>query len=169
MQIKLKRPTLPTLLLILVVCVLAIISIFLFAANKKNGDWKTYINYRFNYSISYPKDWKEGRVATNGDGRALYKDNSNEILVYASYMLWSFSQQDAPIERNIFTTTSGIRATSLKETKNGKVKYIVFFTLKNKKDNNLETQYVFNVNVTEKFFKANEQIIIKVAKSLSLN
>jgi len=127
------------------------------------SNWKTYRNSRFNYSISYPSNWKEGLVATNGDGKAIYKDDLNEILVYGSLRPYSFSTQDDEAERSVFILNDGRKATSLKSIKNGKINYIIFFNQIG--NDGIEEQYVLNADVTEKFFKDNEDTLNKVGKT----
>lgn len=131
------------------------------------NELNTYINNRFGYAIDYPKSWPVAKVATNGDGRNLYNATDTEILIYGSYTPWTFSTQDAPVEREIIILNDGRKATYLKELKNGKINYTVFF---NQTDaySKSEVQYVFNVKVSEDFFKQHEKEIISAAKSIRL-
>lgn len=133
----------------------------------QNTQLKTYTNYRFGFEVDYPSSWILGRSPDNGDGRNLYDAPETEILVYGSYTPWTFSTQDAPIERGIIVLNDGRKATYLKELKNRKINYIVFF---NQTDSfsKSEMQYVLNANVPKDFFQQHEKEIISAAKSIRL-
>ncbi|MDO8269984.1 MAG: hypothetical protein Q7T54_04930 [Candidatus Levybacteria bacterium] len=158
-------------ILLLIACVLGLFFLILssqFSSFTPNKNLKTYKNIRFGFSITYPKSWKEGYTATNGDGKVLLDEKPyNEIITYASYTPWSFSQQDDPIERGEIILNDGRKASFLKELKNGKISYIVFF---NKTDefNKAEVQYVLDVNVTDEFYNSNKRTLLDVAKSISV-
>lgn len=129
--------------------------------NSKNDyrDWKTYVNYRFNYLIRFPSDWQEGRQAENNDGRALYQDdNGNEVLVYASYSPSPFSVQES-LNKELFTFNNGQVATLVHGISEGEALYIVFFT----KD---DTQYIFYAKGSSDFIDSNRKILEQTAKSL---
>lgn len=126
-------------------------------------NWKTYTNSRFGYSIKHPQTFEEKEEATNNDGKALYKDDKNEVLVYGTYMPSTFSTQDAKVERNEIAITDGQKATRLIYTDKEKViHYIVFITQG-------DTQYVLNATITDDFYSKNKTILDYMAKSLSIN
>lgn len=125
--------------------------------------WKTYSNSRFGFSVKYPKNWRIGEEATNGDGLALYKDKTNEVLVYGSNVPHDFSGQSNTKESGTIILNDRRKASTIKfKDDTGKINYIVFFTQN-------EKQYVFNSLVTEQFFKENETILQTVAKSLTIS
>ncbi len=126
-------------------------------------EWDTYTNFRFEYSINYPSDWNEGEEAGNGDGKSLHKDDNNEIIVYGTLQPSTFSTQNTPAEREVFTLNDGRKATELKlKDEEDKIRYMVFF-----EDN--DTQYVFFAKTTENFFKENKKLLQEVAKGFKLS
>lgn len=151
---------------LLIICFIALVAILAshFSPQKQkevSKEWETYTNYRYGYTIDYPQDWKVGREADNGDGKALHRDENNEILVYGTLVPSTFSTQDTPIEREVFVLNGGMEATQLKyKDEDNKIRYIVFF------DNN-EQQYTFFAKVSEDFFKENEHVLQEVAKSFN--
>lgn len=121
--------------------------------------WQTYSNTRFGYSINYPKDWKSGKEAENRDGKALHKDDTNEILVYGTLSPSTFSTQNTPVEREVFILSDGRKASEiiLKDEEN-KIRYIVFFEDEGK-------QFTFFAKVSDRFFQENEQLLQDIAKT----
>lgn len=88
----------------LVICF--IICIFNFT--KINAlDYNYYCNTRFNYNVSYPKNWTSIKESDNGDGAILYNDNENDIRIYASNYSgneneeFNYSSTNSPIENFI--------------------------------------------------------------------
>jgi len=127
-------------------------------------NWKTYSNSRFSFSVKYPSYWPAKDEATNGDGKALYKDNfGNEILAYASNVPTNFLKRDNLLDHGNVDLNDGREATYLKyKENNGKMVYIMFFN-----QNNLQEgkQYVLYAKANERFFKENEEILKTVSKS----
>lgn len=123
-------------------------------------EWKTYYNPRFNYSIKYPSSWLDQPPAPNNDGKALYKDKENEILIYGTYEPSIFSTQDIEVNRHIVVLDNGAVATGMRfYNESRKVEYLVFVTKE-------DVQFVFSATVTREFYQKNAKVLEKVAKSL---
>lgn len=143
-----------------VLIILLLLGVGLIMLKSIKGGWKTYSNARFGYSINYPSDWKGTEEAANGDGRPLYRDENNEILVYASNMSSDFSNLGTDLDRRNITLKDGRRAIEIKNVKD-KTDYIVYF-------NDGDQQYVFYSKVARDFFDKHESEIKTSARSLRL-
>lgn len=141
-----------------ILIILILFGVGLIILKSTKGGWKTYSNARFGYSVDYPTNWKESTEAENGDGKPLYRDDENEILVYASNMPSNFSNLGAGSERRNITLKDGRPAIELKNLK-GKTSYIVYF-------NDSGRQYVFYAQVTQDFFNKNISDMKASASSL---
>lgn len=49
------------------------------------GNWRTYRNVRYAYSICYPAQLKPGREADNGDGRTFTAADGTRLKVWGGY------------------------------------------------------------------------------------
>lgn len=54
-------------------------------AGPQAGNWRTYSNVRYAYSICYPAQLKPGREADNGDGRAFKSADGITLKVWGGY------------------------------------------------------------------------------------
>lgn len=137
-------------------------------SGEQYKNWKTYVNYNFNYLVRFPENWQEGKIADNGDGRVLYHDElGNEITIYGSYVTWPHSVMGAPIESGLVVLNDGRKVSYRKSNYKGQVEYLVFFNEKGIGEDT-EVQYGLNVKVSEQFFKENEQTIEDVARSIEV-
>lgn len=54
---------------------------------KASTDMNIYKNDTYGYDIKYPQNWGEAEESPSGDGCILYQDDSEDIRVFASYMM----------------------------------------------------------------------------------
>jgi len=70
---------------------------------RDQSQWKEYVNSRFGFSISFPKEWYKGNVSQNNDGIVLNVDNSNfDIRAYGTHYLEGFSKPYKNLEKEGF-------------------------------------------------------------------
>ncbi len=137
--------------------------------NKPNPtvSWKLYTNDRYGFKINYPNTWPIGKEAINGDGLSLYSGGPDiHISVYGTNSPYPYSASDSSVEINALTLNDGRQATTLMERKDGKTVYTVFFNVNH--EGYPTQQYVFSAEVPDQFFNENKDILVEVAKSLTL-
>jgi uncharacterized protein YcfL len=127
--------------------------------------WNVYSNARYGFSISYPSYWTTGEEADNGDGKSLYIGNPDvEILVYASNYIEDISDpyhtKDENVQLQKTKLDNGYESALIVGRQEGKILYDMVYL------STQDIEYHFYAIVSEKFFEDNEQILLKVAKSL---
>jgi hypothetical protein len=155
---------------VLVLILLAIILFFAFRDKTNHSDrvnplmgtaHSTYKNSYYDYSILYPQSWSISGTATNNDGIALYtSDPSADIRIYASiHEAPEFSNPQAL--KSTLLLDDGSVADMAQVTSATQSILVVSLT----KD---ETVYTFRASGSTKFFEQNKELILQVARTLSV-
>lgn len=134
----------------------------------KSVEWEKYINSKFGFSVNYPPDWPIGEESDNGDGINLYVGNPDvQILAFASLYLEEVSNPYESAENNGFdiqriTLDNGKSADLIIGKLDEKVYYELVF---------IGNDVIYNVKaeVSKSFFDKNEDILLKVVKSLDIS
>ncbi len=135
--------------------------------DQQTQAFQTYTNGRFGFSINYPASWTAGEESDNGDGKVLYVgDPDVDIRVYgANYMedvSDPYHHEDKNIQLQKVKLNNGLVGTLAIGKENNKIIYDMAYVSKD------DVEYHFYANVSQKFFDQNQQLLLKVAKSLSI-
>ncbi|OMC76787.1 hypothetical protein BK125_17185 [Paenibacillus odorifer] len=127
-------------------------------------EWSYYFNARYGFSIKYPSEWTAGEESDNGDGKSLYIGNPDiQILAYASNYMEDTSDpyhEDENVQLQRTRLENGYESVLIVGKEEGKVLFDMVYI------STQDIEYHFYASVSEKFFEDNEQILLKVAKSL---
>ena len=96
-----------------------------------NNKWASYKNGRFGFTVSYPSNWTLGEMPTNGDGRTLYDDGYNKVVVYGKMIdpeyPDDFVENGQVIFQKPFKLSNGEKGTLLHiDGSDHKIKYIMY-------------------------------------------
>ncbi|KOY81265.1 hypothetical protein I6G82_02795 [Lysinibacillus macroides] len=143
---------------------------FLVACNDdeikiKSAEWETYLNSKYGFSVNYPPDWHIGEESDNEDGINLYVGNPDvRILTYAAHYMEEISDPYESAKNYGFdiqriTLDNGKSADLILGNLDEKVHYELVF---------IDNDVIYNINaeVSKSFFEKNEDILLKVIKSL---
>ncbi len=134
------------------------------AEERDEAKWNFYYNSRFGFSIKYPLGWTAGEESDNGDGKALYVGNPDvDIIMYAHYYNEDLSPYNYPDSLRLqrLKLDSGIEADMLIGYENERYVMDVFAI------SSEDIEYHYKVNVSKEFFNKNEDVLLKVAKSIN--
>jgi len=130
------------------------------------GNWKSYTNHRFGFSIQVPKEWEIGRESDNGDGLELYIGNPMvDIRVYGSFFFQDFSSPYDKIRlpgyrMQRLNLNNGLEAELIIGTLDDKIELDMFQVIGN-------FEYHFYAFVSREFFIMNETSLFSVIKSFN--
>ena len=135
-------------------------------SENTEDEWNVYSNARYGYSIRYPSEWTSGEEADNGDGKRLYIGNPDvDITVYASNYMEGISDpyhnDEGNVQAQLTKLDNGYESVLIVGKQDGKILYdMVYISTE-------DVEYHFHAIISENFFEGNEQILLKVAKSLN--
>lgn len=135
--------------------------------NDNTTTINTYINVKYFYRISYPKEWADIVESETEDGALLYYKDDNDVRTYADKAedgyVDSQSEQAKTEGKKVSEIVSddglkGILITG--DEKGKKLTHAIYFSN--------GTHYDFYASVKEDFNSANEKRFLQVAKSMKL-
>jgi hypothetical protein len=132
----------------------------------ETSKWQTYENLRFGFTIKYPETWPRSAEAGNGDGASLYVGNPDaQITAYGN--LAPLNRQDPyelakqpGFQRSVITMDNGREGDLIVGREDNQVVY-QRVTVKG------DVAYYFYAKTTEVFYRQNQEILLRVAKSLT--
>lgn len=125
-----------------------------------------YSNTKYNFGISYPKDWIISEEPPAGDGVMLYSDSINDIRVYGGYSL-GFEEElienarKSNAEVSDLINNKGQKGTLIVENKANQV-FFHYLIIGN------EMQCQFYAFISKDFYISNRDLLTDMAKSLEL-
>lgn len=133
--------------------------------NGNNLSKRDYINSKYLFRVSYPKEWGEAVESETQDGALLYYKNDNDVRIFADkagngYLESQRVQAENEDEKvSSVTSNDGLKGIIITgSSKDKKLMHVVFVYNGN--------HYDFYALATEKFYKDNESYFIEIAKSL---
>jgi hypothetical protein len=130
-------------------------------AEKENAIvWDTYQNDRYAFIIKYPEGWTGGPEATNGDGRALYRQNNSEVLVYGTMFFEEFKPDLSNYKK--ISTNQGYVAYYHEES--GQNSTFSGYIL----NSEARTEFHLVATMDQKFSQKYSKVLIQMLKSVEL-
>lgn len=134
---------------------------------QPSGEYNTYVNSLYGYSLKYPKEWNSLDESPAGDGVVLHSDDQKEIRVYGGFDIDHYIENyinealSSGFEVHDFITDYGEAGKLIEGKDQGKRRF--HFIIVNK-----DRQCQFNALVTEELYPECRDLFIKTAATLFL-